>query len=196
MDNLARNDINSDHIWMETIEGKVVMMSPRPLVAHNVVMTNISCIFGNYLRGKTCRAFGDGVDVHLDEENTYVPDVIIVCDRSIVHRDGIYGAPDLVVEVLSPSTSRNDRGAKMRHYAAAGVKEYWIVTPLGKSVEVYLNENGRFELDDIYTEYDEQDLARMDEKERAEVKTEIPVSFYDDFRVSVKEVFEDVGAFG
>ena len=123
MDNLARNDINSDHIWMETIEGKVVMMSPRPLVAHNVVMTNISCIFGNYLRGKTCRAFGDGVDVHLDEENTYVPDVIIVCDRSIVHRDGIYGAPDLVVEVLSPSTSRNDRGAKMRHYAAAGVTE-------------------------------------------------------------------------
>ena len=196
MDNLARNDINSDHIWMETIEGKVVMMSPRPLVVHNVVATNISRIFGNYLRGKTCRAFGDGVDVHLDEENTYVPDVVIVCDRSIVHRDGIYGAPDLVVEVLSPSTSRNDRGAKMRHYAAAGVKEYWIVTPLGKSVEVYLNENDRFELDDIYTEYDEQDLARMDEKERAEVKTEIPVSFYDDFRVSVKEFFEDVGAFG
>lgn len=62
---------------------------------------------------------------------------MIVCNRSIIHDDAIYGAPDLVVEVLPPSTTKNDRGPKMRHYAEAGVKEYWIVTPIGKTAESF-----------------------------------------------------------
>ena len=152
-------------------------------------------IFRYYLRGKTCRPFSDGLDVHLDKKNVYVPDVMIVCDRSKVHRDGVYGAPDLVVEVLSPSTAQNDRGAKMRHYAAAGAKEYWIVSPIGKSVEVYLNQDGRFELDAMYTVFSDWDLERMDDDERSAIRMEIPVSLYDDFRVSVEEIFEDVDDF-
>ena len=179
----------------ERIEGKTYLISPRPLLRHNQVVANITTIFRNYLRGKPCRMYTDGADVRLDNENVYVPDAMIVCDRSILRRDGIYGAPDLVVEVLSPSTALYDRGAKMKHYAEAGVKEYWIISPIGRSVEVYLNDHGRFQLDYIYTVYDEQDLSRMEEKDRAALRWEIPVSLYDDFFVDVKEVFEDVDDF-
>ena len=179
----------------ERIEGKTYLMSPCPRPSHNVIAGNIFSIFHHYLKGKPCRPFGDNMDVHLDNENVYIPDVTIVCDRSKVHHDGLHGAPDLAVEVLSPSTALHDRGPKMAHYAAAGVKEYWIVSPLGKSVEVYLNEDGRFRLDYIYTDYNEEDISRMDEKERAALRWEIPVSLYDDFLVDVKEVFEDVDDF-
>ncbi|MDD6128985.1 MAG: Uma2 family endonuclease, partial [Veillonellaceae bacterium] len=111
----------------ELIEGKTYLMSPRPRLQHNFVASNIYHIFATYLHGKTCKAIADGTDLFLDKENHYVPDTMIVCDRSKLKSDGVHGAPDLVVEVLSPSTAQNDRGAKMRHYAAAGVKEYWIV---------------------------------------------------------------------
>lgn len=134
----------------------------------------------------------DGMDLFLDNENRYVPDVMIVCDRKKIKYDGVHGAPDLVVEVLSPSTAQNDRGTKMRHYAAAGVKEYWIVLPLEKSVEVYLNQSGQFVLDAVYTEHEDWDLARMTDDERDAIRKEIPVSLYNDFRVSVEEIFEDV----
>lgn len=176
----------------ELIEGKVYLMSPQPLVQHNYVVTNIGRIFATYLLGKTCRAFVDGVDVYLDEKNHYVPDAMIVCDRSKIRRRGIYGAPDLVVEVLSPSTMMHDRGPKMRHYAEAGVREYWLITPEARTVEVYLNQDGRLELAATYADYLEEDLEAMTEEERAAVATEIPVSLYDDFRVSVKDIFLDV----
>ncbi|WP_294143993.1 Uma2 family endonuclease [uncultured Selenomonas sp.] len=178
----------------ELIEGKVCLMSPRPCVDHNLVSSRIYRIFANYLEGKTCMALSDGYDVFLDEENHYVPDGMIVCDRSKIRPKGIYGAPDLVVEVLSHSTMLHDRGPKMRHYAEAGVKEYWIVTPEARTVEVYWNENGRFELAATYADYLEEDLEFMDDDERAAIATEIPVSLYDDFRVSVKEIFLDLDA--
>ena len=177
---------------VERIEGKTYLMSPRPRGKHNRTAFNIATIFAIYLRGKTCMAFDDGTEVHLDNENTYIPDAMIVCDSSIIHDDGIYGAPDLVVEVLSPSTMQNDRGPKMRHYAAAGVKEYWIVSPIGRSVEVYYNENGIFQLDAAYTDYSDWDLERMDDDERKAIREEIPVSLYKDFRVNIKEVFKDI----
>lgn len=192
MENLAYQDPP----MVERIEGKTYLMAPCPRPSHNVIATNILNIFYNYLKGKRCRAFGDNMDVHIDNENVYVPDVMIVCDRSRVHRDGLHGAPDLAVEVLSPSTAHRDRGPKMRHYAAAGTKEYWIVSPLGKSVEVYLGADGQFTLDYIYyAEYSEDELERMDETERAHLREEIPVSLDEDFRVSVKEIFDDVDDF-
>jgi len=188
MDNLAY----ADPPVTELIDGKVYLMSPRPRASHNFIAANIYRIFADHLRGKTCRAIMDGMDLFLDEKNRYVPDAMIVCDRKKIQRNGVHGAPDLVVEVLSPSTGSHDRGAKMRHYEAAGVKEYWIVSPLGKSVEVYFNRGGRFEIDDMYAVHEGWDLERMTEEERAAVKTEIPVSLYDDFRVRVAEIFEDV----
>ena len=134
MNNLAYKD----EPRTETIHGKTVMMSPSPTIGHNTISGNIYGIFWRFLKGKRCRVFMDGADVHLDDENTFIPDVMIVCDRDKIRHDGIYGAPDLVVEVLSPSTATRDKGTKKDVYERAGVKEYWIVDPDKRKVIVYL----------------------------------------------------------
>ncbi len=191
MDNLAYKEPPVT----ERIEGRTYLMSPRPRVDHKFTASNIDRLFATYLKGKTCKAIADGTDLFLDNENHYVPDAMIVCDRKKIHRKGIFGAPDLVVEVLSFSTTNHDRGPKLRHYAAAGVKEYWIVSPIGRTVEVYHGHDGVFELDCVYTQVDEEDLADLDEKERADIHTVIHVSLYDDFDISVDEIFEDIDVY-
>lgn len=176
----------------ETINGKTVMMSPRPAAKHNHIVRNLTIIFGNYLRGKRCQLFVDGMDVHLDEKNTFVPDLFIVCDKHKIRQNGVYGAPDLVVEVLSPSSIGRDRGIKKDIYEKTGVKEYWIVVPETKSVEVYRLNGGHFALDRAYVIYPDWEWETMTEKERAEAQLSVKVSLYDDLAVDIREVFEDV----
>ena len=139
--------------WDELINGKIVSMSPRPSVNHHTITSNISTLFRRYLKGRTCRAFGDGVDLYLSEGNHFIPDGMIVCDRNKIRMNGVHGAPDLVVEVLSPGTARNDRGRKFRAYEKAGVREYWLVNAVEKSVEQYFLKNGSFELHEVFTVY-------------------------------------------
>lgn len=175
--------------WDEMIDGEIVMMSPRPLINHNRISGNIYTIFRNYLDGKTCEAFGDGVDLYLSDKERYVPDGMIVCNKDIIKRNGIYGAPDLVVEILSPSTARNDRGHKKDVYETAGVCEYWIVEPEIKSVEVYLLKDGKYVLDDIYSVYPDCLLEKMTEEEQGKIKTEFQCSLFNDLVISLDEVF-------
>ncbi|MBM6760481.1 Uma2 family endonuclease [Megamonas hypermegale] len=195
MDNLAYKD---DYRICEMIDGVIVMMSPRPAVEHSTVSLNIAAIFKNYLRGKTCRAFNDGIAVFLDDKNYYVPDAMIVCDRSKIKHDGIHGAPDLVVEVLSRGTYRNDRGRKKDVYEKAGVKEYWIVDVKNRIVEVYLNSENGFYLDDAYEYHTPAELEadskldKDDPRKLDKIDTEIKVSLYDDLIVYLADVFEDV----
>jgi len=176
----------------EIIDGRIVMMSPRPAVNHNTVITNLTRLLGNYLTKKRCRVFSDGVDVHLDEKNILIPDVMIVCNRDIIKRDGIYGAPDLAVEVLSPSTATRDRREKKMLYEKFGVKEYWLIDAIGKSVEVYLLKNGKFTLDNVYSVYPDWQWAKMTDEEKAEATLSLRVSLYDDFVVDVQDIFENV----
>lgn len=145
-DNLAYQE----EPWEEKLNGQIILMSPRPSVNHNRVAGNIYHIFRNYLEGKTCKAFTDGVDVFLTEKDNVIPDAMIVCNKDIIKPDGIHGAPDLVAEVLSPSTAKNDRGYKKDLYGAAGVKEYWIIDPAMQSIEAYLLSDGRYVLDGFY----------------------------------------------
>jgi len=191
MENLAYNEYLDPPVT-ELIEGKTYLMSPKPRVNHTLVASRIYRIFADYLEGKTCMALSDGYDVFLDEENHYVPDAMIVCDRSKIKNDGIHGAPDLIVEVLSPSTMARDRGVKMRHYAAAGVKEYWLVQPLEKTVEIYLNHDGTFKLDRSYAVYEDWEIAQMTDEERATLLAPIRVSLYDDLVIPVEDIFRDV----
>ena len=95
----------------ELLHGKIFMMS-SPSVNHNRTASNIYYAFRNYLEGKNCEAFADGTDVYLSDEDRVIPDVMIICNKDIIQKDGIHGAPDLVVEVLSPGTAKNDRGYK------------------------------------------------------------------------------------
>ena len=176
----------------ELINGNVVLMSPRPNVNHNRVADNILDIFDAHLHGKNDVPFGDGYDLYLSENERYVPDFMVVCDRDKIHSDGVHGAPDLVAEVLSPSTARYDRGHKMRTYARHGVREYWLVSPTDRTVEQYLPENGVLELHDVYLLPDELTARKMSEKELAENQTSFRCSLYDDLTIDLEDVFRDL----
>ena len=170
----------------ELLNGKIYMMS-SPSVNHNRTASNIYYIFRNYLKGKSCEAFADGTDVYLTEDDRVIPDVMIVCDKNIIKPDGIHGAPDLVVEVLSPGTAKNDRGYKKDLYENTGVKEYWLVDPTVRSIEAYLLSNGKYNLDGFYGIF--PDSLGLTDKEREESKKEISVSLYDDFNIPLEEIF-------
>lgn len=172
----------------ELLNGKIVMMS-SPSVNHNYVAGNIYHIFRNYLKGKTCKAFSDGVDVYLTENDRVIPDAMIVCNRDIIKLNGVHGAPDLVVEILSPGTAKNDKGYKKDLYEKSGVKEYWIVDPVSRSIEAWLLSNGKYTLDEVYALYPD---GAVTDKEQAESKKEIPVSLYSDFCIPLEEIFQDL----
>ena len=173
----------------ELLGGRIYMMS-SPTVNHSQIASNIYYAFRSYLKGKTCRPFNDGVDVYLTENDRVIPDAMIVCNKNIIRLDGIHGAPDLVVEVLSPGTAKNDRGYKKNLYETAGVKEYWIVDPISHSIEVYILANGKFVLDEVYALYPAG--AGVTDEEREETKKEIQVSLYNDFCISLEEIFKDL----
>ena len=174
----------------ELIGGKAVMMSPAS-INHVFVAGNIYGIFRDYLRGKSCVPLMDGAKVYLTEEDHLVPDVMVVCDRSKIKKNYVEGAPDLAVEVLSPSTMRYDRGKKKDAYEAAGVPEYWLVDWQHKSIEVYLLEDGHYRLDNVYILYPPEDLEDMEEKERAAVVTEFKCHLFDDLIIRLEDIFDD-----
>ena len=174
----------------EIINGKVYMMS-SPKANHVRVNGNLHSIFDRYLDGKRCEAFNQ-FNVFFDEDNHYVPDEIIVCDPDIVEEDAIHGTPDLVVEILSKSTAIKDRMDKFVTYEKFGVKEYWIVDPFIKSVEVYLLKDGKFQLGGIYQYYTDEEYNELTKLQKADAKFEIKVSLYDDFVVQLKDIFKRV----
>ena len=174
----------------EVIGGQVYMMS-RPSTDHMTVGGNIFNTFKNYLKGKKCRPFYE-TDVFLSEDDNFIPDVMIVCDPEIIEEDGIHGTPDLVVEIASPSTARRDRMEKFAAYEKYGVKEYWIVSPQEKRVEVYLRKDDRLVLDNVYSIYHDFEWKRLTDEQKAMIKQSIKVSLYDDFYVKLEDIFEDI----
>ena len=172
----------------EIIGGKVVMMSP-PAPNHGRVTSNLDRIFNNYLLDKQCEYFADSIGLILSKRDKFIPDGMIVCDRSQVKDDGVHGAPSLTVEVLSPSTARYDRGRKKDIYERLGVREYWIVSPSDMTIEQYLLQDGKFVLNDVYRKYREYELEDMKEEERAAIVTEFRCSLFDDLIIRVDDVF-------
>ena len=139
-----------EHI--ELIEGAPVMMSP-PSRTHQEISGELFRQIANYLEGKKCRVYAAPFAVRLFEKPTddassvdtvVEPDLSVVCDRDKLDAKGCKGAPDLVIEILSPSSIRNDRLTKFNLYQRAGVREYWIVNPSEKRVQVFVLENGHY----------------------------------------------------
>ena len=186
--NLAYDDFEQKR-RRELIDGQLVMMSPRPAWNHNQVSSNIFRLFGNYLYGNKCTPIADGTDLFLDDKNHFVPDFMVVCDPSKIQQDGVHGAPDLVVEVLSPSTAKNDKTTKKETYARCGVKEYWIVGPGDKTIEQYLLSDNRFELQAVYALHPDWQLKQMTEEELAAVPTHFKCSLFDDLDISIEDIF-------
>lgn len=174
----------------ELMDGRLFAMSPRPSYNHNRTAENIDFIFRTYLKGKSCVPLGDGYDLYLTERDHFIPDFMVVCERDKIRGDGVHGAPDLVVEVLSPGTARHDRGYKMEVYARCGVGEYWIVDPVSRSVEVYRSSASQFTLHNVYTVYPAWMLESMRPEERAAVVTRFKCSLYDDLEFSLDDIFD------
>lgn len=155
----------------EVLDGEIISMSPSPTPKHQDVVDELTAEFKMFLRGKECMAFSSPIDVCLfaehemkyEEIKDWVqPDLIVVCDRSKIGEKNIIGAPDLVIEVLSPSTTKNDRLIKYKNYEKAGVREYWIVDPYHMSVEVYeLNKNS-FDRTGIYLKEDNVNVGILE----------------------------------
>ena len=174
----------------ELINGEEVMQA-QPSTNHACIAMNLSRIISTYLRGKRCKVFAEMM-VYFDKDNHYIPDLIIVCNQDKIKTTRIEGSPDLVVEILSPSTGKRDVGIKKETYERFGVREYWIVNPKEKSIEAYHLRDGKFMLDDRYTVLDEEEEEALNDKEKAEHKLTLKVSLYDDLEIDVKEIFEDV----
>ena len=178
---------------LELIDGKIVAMSPRPTIDHTRVSGSIYNIFYNYLKNRPCEPFPDGVDLYLTKKDRFIPDMMVVCDPQKIHRDGVHGAPDLVVEVLSPGTAKRDMTYKKALYEQCGVREYWIVHPTERMIEQYiLGEEGRFVLANVYTQYPDYLLEKMTDEEREQIVTEFHCSLFDDLTISIEDIFRRV----
>ncbi len=143
----------ADDIWdtpddgnrYEVIDGELYM-TPPPIELHQRGSGNLYGYIWMYLRSNPIgRVYSAPIGLTLDESNGLQPDIIYISNerRDIIKERGIEGAPDLVVEVLSPSTEARDRGVKLQRYAAAGVPHYWMLAPRTRTLEAYtLGSNG------------------------------------------------------
>lgn len=126
--------------YYQVIEGDLVM-SPSPNTFHQYIAGNIYFLFRRYLdKHPVGEVFIAPLDVFLSDVNVYQPDVMFISNqrKSIITDHGMEGAPDLVVETLSPGTARFDKGSKRKIYARTGVQELWLVDPEAKTIQVYL----------------------------------------------------------
>ena len=129
----------------EIIDGEVFSMAAAPTRRHQEVLVEILRQVANSLEGKPCRAFVAPFDVRLSRANesdaqtdTVVqPDLLVVCDAEKLDERGLRGAPDWVIEVLSPASAVHDQTTKLRAYERAGVPEVWLVHPTDQLITVY-----------------------------------------------------------
>lgn len=166
---------------IELIYGDPVMMSPPPVRIHQKISGELFGQLRDYLKGKKCevyhapfavRPFERDGDYPEDVDTLVEPDITVVCDPSKLDNIGCKGAPDLVMEILSPSTQRHDKLTKFNLYQRAGVREYWIVDADSKSVQVFLLENDH---------YIAKDLGAVGDK--------LKVNVLDDCVIDLTEVF-------
>ncbi|MEQ1622564.1 MAG: Uma2 family endonuclease [Methylococcales bacterium] len=147
-----------ENVRYELIDGDAYLMAPAPDVAHQEVAGEIYRQVSNILLGKPCRALIAPVDVRLPKFNeddnridTVVqPDFLVVCDDSKLDRRGVRGAPDWIVEVLSPSTASHDQIKKRQLYERHGVREYWLIHPVDRVLTVYILSNGEYGKPEFY----------------------------------------------
>lgn len=144
---------------LELFRGKIFKLS-APNTKHQDISRNILVPIALFLKEKSCNVFAAPFDVRLpvknrkkdDEVITVVqPDICVICDETKLDSRGCCGAPDLVIEILSPGNSKKEIRLKHELYEEAGVKEYWLVYPAEESVAVFLlNDNNKFEGAAIY----------------------------------------------
>ena len=175
-----------DDVRRELIEGFIKFL-PAPRSVHAKVGYNISWHLGAIIKkhkGK-CEVYPAPFDVRLpkngetadDKIYTVVqPDISVICDLSKIDRRGCCGAPDMIVEVLSPSTTKRDMNEKFILYENSGVKEYWVVHPKDRCINVFLlQENGKYNDGALY-----------------DWEGKVPVHIFDDYHIDLEDIFGNI----
>jgi Uma2 family endonuclease len=161
---------DDDERW-ELIDGVAYNMTPAPARFHQQVSVELCTQFVTLLRGAPCKVYPAPFDVRLPEgdesddatKTVVQPDISVICDPSKLDTQGCKGSPDLIVEILSPATVRKDVKEKFLRYERAGVKEYWIVDPAGRTITVFrLSETGLYGRPDVYGEEERIKVGILD----------------------------------
>jgi len=144
---------DDDERW-ELIDGVPYNMTAAPVRRHQGILIRVSSRVEEFLRGKPCQVYFAPFDVRLpdfseqndnDVPTVVQPDLVVICDEKKLDDRGCRGAPDLVVEILSPSTSRKDIGVKFGLYERHGVREYWIIHPAEESLMIFtIGQDGKY----------------------------------------------------
>jgi Uma2 family endonuclease len=142
--------------FVEIIKGKVYKMSPAPTRFHQDISREIERPIANYFYKKKCKVYDAPFDVRFpvngnsDNETLFTvvqPDICVICDPKKLDDKGCIGAPDWIIEIISPSTAKKDMNEKYDLYESSGVREYWIVFPKERFIMVHLlNDKGMYEL--------------------------------------------------
>lgn len=172
-----------DDIRCELIDGVIYDMSPAPLIVHQRLIRQLAASLGALVtrnRGQggcgDCELFLAPIDVVLSPHSVVQPDLIVVCDPAkLANGKYVDGAPDLVAEVLSPSTAVKDKREKRRLYEKSGVAEYLIIDPVGRYVEYYRLAAGRYGLPVVWAG---EDVPRL--------------VLFPDLTENLREIFESV----
>lgn len=169
---------------VELIKGFIYKMSPAPSPTHQKVVRRLVRYYDAYFEKKQCEMFFAPFDVRLPDSKKQInddvvytvvqPDICVICDLEKIDTKGCLGAPDLVIEILSPGNSKKEMGVKFDLYEESGVKEYWMVEPSEKVIYVYILKDGKFIGLKPFIEEDE-----------------ISSVIFPDLKFGVKSVFED-----
>ena len=165
---------NTTNDYLEFIDGKIYCLA-SPSTEHQSIVGEIYLSFGNYLKGKECKPFISPFDIVFKNEteiHRVQPDLSIICDKSGLNENNYVGVPNLVIEVLSPSTMSNDFIKKMDLYMRFGVKEYWIVSPRNKEIQIFVLQ------DNLYSEmisFKENDILQS--------------VIFQDLKINLKDIF-------
>jgi len=154
---------------VELIKGKFFQMSPAPRRIHQEISLRFILEIGNQLKGQICKLYEAPFDVRLVQEsesdekiiNVVQPDLCVVCDHAKLDDAGCLGAPDLIIEILSPSSSKKDAQYKFDLYEEFGVKEYWLVHTTDMLVDVFDLKGHEFHLRKIYALQDNIDSSAV-----------------------------------
>lgn len=158
----------------ELIDGVVYDMAP-PNTIHQRLVMNLSAEIRDYIKKNqgSCEVFPAPFAVFLneDDKNYVEPDISIICDKDKLNDKGCSGAPDWIIEIVSPSTKRIDYSIKLFKYRTAGVREYWIINPLTNTVNVY-------------------DLEKEEQSDQYSFDDDIKACVYDDLTINIAELLK------
>lgn len=160
----------------EIIEGVLFELS-TPSIKHQAISAEILKQIASYLENKPCNVFHAPIDINFSKKkkkatNIVQPDIVVVCDQNKIKEQYIKGAPDFIIEILSPSTKARDRFYKYNLYIKEKVKEYWIVDPIKNKIEVYLLEKEYFECIGTYP-----------------IADKVKVNIFQDFSIDLSEFY-------